>query len=159
MISPMPLHRMLESDISLRPAAETDREFLRRVQREAMRPHVERLFGAWDDAFQRERFDATTDPSTHEIIAYGGNPVGCQWVGAHADSLELVRLYLLPEAQGSGIGTKLVQRLLTRAQAQDLPVQLRVIRENPARRLYERLGFRVVAETETHFLMRHPGSV
>ena len=34
-----------------------------------------------------------------------------------------------------------------------LPVRLRVFEVNPARRFYERLGFRVVGQTDTHTLM------
>jgi hypothetical protein len=34
-----------------------------------------------------------------------------------------------------------------------LPVKLRVLKVNPARRLYERLGFIHKGETPTHYLM------
>jgi ribosomal protein S18 acetylase RimI-like enzyme len=34
-----------------------------------------------------------------------------------------------------------------------MPVRLRVLRTNPARELYERLGFRIYGTTETHHLM------
>ena len=34
---------------------------------------------------------------------------------------------------------------------------LRVLRVNPARRLYERLGFEVTGESPTHFEMEHAG--
>lgn len=121
-----------------------------------MRPHVERAFGVWDEAAQRTRFDETTDPAAHEIVALDGRPVGCQWVREHPDALELVRLYLLPEVQGKGIGTGLVRRLCERAARSGRVVRLRVFRVNPARDLYLRLGFGVVGETETHLLMEHP---
>jgi ribosomal protein S18 acetylase RimI-like enzyme len=35
------------------------------------------------------------------------------------------------------------------------PVVLGVLKNNPARRLYERLGFLVVGESEMKFMMRH----
>ena len=144
----------MEADtVSLRPATPRDMEFLHRVHREAMRPHVERTWGAWDEADQRRRFDESTDPATHEIIEFEGAPVGCQWVRRHSDAFELVRLYLLPEFQGRGIGTQLVSALCEKAARQGLPVKLRVMRVNEAQRLYRRLGFAVVGETETHLLM------
>jgi GNAT superfamily N-acetyltransferase len=118
-----------------------------------MRPHVERTWGAWDEADQRRRFDETTDPTTHEIVLLGDEPVGCQWVREHDDSLELVRVYLLPEHQGRGVGTRLVARLRRRAADAGLPLRLRVLRESPARRLYARLGFVETAETEWHVEM------
>ena len=37
-----------------------------------------------------------------------------------------------------------------------MPVELQVLKVNPARRLYGRLGFQVTGETETHYLMQRP---
>jgi ribosomal protein S18 acetylase RimI-like enzyme len=131
----------------------SDMGFLRRVHREAMRPHVERTWGLWDEDAQRRRFYESTDLATHEVIEVSGEPVGCQQVRQHPEALELVRLYLLPEAQGHGIGTHLVTALCEEAERRRLPVRLRVLRVSQAQRLYRRLGFKVVGETETHLLM------
>ena len=48
-----------------------------------MRPNVERQFGPWDEAFQREAFTSSTDPTSHEIVELDREPVGCQWVRSH----------------------------------------------------------------------------
>ena len=144
---------MEPSEVRLRPAVEGDVKFVRRVQREAMQPHVERTYGAWDEDAQRARFDSSTVPGTHEIIELGGDPVGCQWIRRHPDALELVRLYVLPAFQGRGIGTHLLSRLCDHARQLGLPVRLRVLRVNPAQALYRRLGFAVVQETDTHLYM------
>jgi len=37
-----------------------------------------------------------------------------------------------------------------------LPAQLDLLKTNPARRLYERLGFRIVADTGAEFHMERP---
>jgi hypothetical protein len=42
---------------------------------------------------------------------------------------------------------------MLRCRELDKPLGLRVLRNNPAHRLYERLGFRVMEETETHIYM------
>ena len=139
--------------VALRAARSEDLEFLRRVHEAAMRPHVERAFGSWDADEQRRRFSESTDPTSHEIVSLDGAPVGCQWVRVHADALELVRLYLLPEAQGRGVGSQLVAQLCARADRARVPIRLRVLALNPARRLYQRHGFCVTGETETHVLM------
>ena len=143
--------------IRLRPARYDELEFLRTVHREAMRPHVERTWGSWDEALQTRRFFEKTDPTTHEVIELEGTPIGCQWVRRHPDALELVRLWILPAAQGRGIGTLLVRRVLADAGRTGLRVRLKVMKVNPAHRLYRRLGFVVAGETETHFLMEAGG--
>lgn len=58
-----------------------------------------------------------------------------------------------PDHQGRGLGTELLRRVLARADARRLPVRLQVLKGNPARRLYRRLGFVDAAETETHHVM------
>jgi len=142
--------------VALRPARVDDLAFLERLHAAAMRPHVEATFGPWNAEEQSRRFRASTDPTNHEIVSLDGAPVGCQWVRAHADSLELVRLYLLPAVQRRGIGGDLVARLCARADRAGLPLRLRVLKVNPAQRLYARHGFRITGETETHLAMERP---
>ena len=53
----------------------------------------------------------------------------------------LVDVALLPAVRGRGIGTGLLEDLLAEAREAGRPVRLKVVLTNPARRLYERLGF------------------
>ena len=59
------------------------------------------------------------------------------------------------EYQRRGIGSKLVERLLAEARSARLPLRLRVLRVNPAFRLYQRMGFRVVEATPERYFMEH----
>lgn len=56
--------------------------------------------------------------------------------------------------QRQGIGTEVMKRLISEATALNLAVRLNVVTINPARRLYERLGFRVTNEDERKFCMK-----
>jgi GNAT superfamily N-acetyltransferase len=143
--------------IARRPATPGDLEFLYRLMRESLGPYVVQTYGPWDDAAQRERFFRETILETHEVVELDGEPVGCLCTSSWPDSLRLHRVFLLPAAQGRGIGTGLVREVLAAARAIGRPVRLRVLRVNPARRLYERLGFKVTGESETHYLMEHSG--
>ena len=60
---------------------------------------------------------------------------------------------VLPEYRGRGIGRQLIGRLLDQAQGRWLAVSLSVDRDNPAARLYTRLGFEVVSESGTSQMM------
>lgn len=139
--------------IALRPARESDREFLFALLRDALGPHIVRAFGAWREAEQRERFFASLKLALHQIVELAGEPVGCLSVTRSAEQLKLNRVFLLPSHQGRGIGSQLIRTLAADADASGVPVRLRVFKLNPARRLYERLGFRITGEIETHFLM------
>lgn len=141
--------------IARRPATAADLEFLYRLTRESLGPYVVQTYGPWNDAERRERFFRETKVETHEIVELDGEPVGCLCTSSSPDALQLHRVFLLPAVQGRGIGTGLVREVLAAARASARPVRLRVLRVNPARRLYERLGFEVTGESETHYLMEH----
>lgn len=142
--------------IARRPATRADLEFLYRLMRESLGPYVVETYGPWDEAAQCERFLRETLVETHEVVELDGEPVGCLCTSSWRDALKLHRVFLLPAAQGRGIGTQLVREVLAAGHATGRPVRLRVLRVNPARRLYERLGFKVTSESATHFEMEHP---
>jgi len=143
------------SEIALRPAREGDRELLFALMKDALGPYVIATHGPWDEPAQRERFfeALTRTLSLHQIIELGGAPIGCLNVVRSAEQLKLNRVFLLPSHQGRGLGSQLMRGLMREADASRLPIRLRVLRVNPARRLYQRLGFVVSGETETHYLM------
>jgi ribosomal protein S18 acetylase RimI-like enzyme len=68
--------------------------------------------------------------------------------------LWLVKLYLLSDYRGKGLGSALLTHVMQQARVQGKRVRLRVLRVNTgAMRLYERHGFEVVQETPERFLM------
>ena len=130
--------------IRLRPARPDDREFFFTTRRAALGPYAEELWG-WDDARQRSLADKEFDELPIEIIEESGTPIGYLCVLHQADHDFIDEVALLPEAQGRRIGSSLVEDIMRGASDRGLPVRLSVLVNNPARRLYERLGFRVTA--------------
>jgi ribosomal protein S18 acetylase RimI-like enzyme len=143
------------AEVELRAAGPGDLEFLYALLEVALGPYVAQTYGAWKEEEQRARFAASTRPESHQIVELAGRPVGCLAVDWSGDHVKLQRVLLVPEAQGRGIGSHLVRELLARASAARRPVRLRVFKVNPAQRLWRRLGFTVIGETETHWLMEH----
>ncbi|MBP7692260.1 MAG: GNAT family N-acetyltransferase [Anaerolineales bacterium] len=64
-----------------------------------------------------------------------------------------ISIAVLPDYRGRGIGSRLLARLLDQAQGRWPAVSLSVARDNPAGRLYARLGFAVVAESGASQIM------
>jgi ribosomal protein S18 acetylase RimI-like enzyme len=65
----------------------------------------------------------------------------------------IVDVALLPAHRGRGIGTALLTPILDEAERTGRAVSIHVARENPARRLYDRLGFVQVADQGVHLLL------
>lgn len=65
------------------------------------------------------------------------------------NSMELCKLYVEPFFKGKGIGSKLLQHVITEARAADINrIYLWVIQDNlPARTFYEKNGFKANGET------------
>jgi ribosomal protein S18 acetylase RimI-like enzyme len=60
---------------------------------------------------------------------------------------------LAPAYRGRGIGSGLLRSLIAEAQASARKLSIHVESNNPARRLYERLGFRVAGEHGVYVLL------
>ena len=101
-------------------------------------------------------YDPTTDAlfelfrqekSVYNIAEIDGKIVGGGGIfptaGLPADTCELVKMYLLPEARGTGLGTQLINRCLEQAAANGFSkVYLETMNElKAALKVYERLGF------------------
>ncbi|HEU0114316.1 MAG TPA: GNAT family N-acetyltransferase [Thermomicrobiales bacterium] len=142
---------------ALRPATAGDAAFIHAARVLGLRPYVERTWG-WDDAEQAERFDRRFDPERYQVIVVAGRDVGALSVAWRADALFIADIEILPEWRGRGLGGAIVAALADEAGRRGLPTTLQVLKVNPAVRLYRRLGFAVVGETETHYRMRVPGT-
>jgi ribosomal protein S18 acetylase RimI-like enzyme len=80
------------------------------------------------------------------VIERGGVALGRLYLEEAADTLNLIDIALLPEARGSGIGTAMLQDLADEAARNGKSLGIYVERNNPAMRLYLRLGFEKIAE-------------
>jgi len=88
------------------------------------------------------------------IVLWNGEPVGAIACKRWPTIIHLLSIHVVPERQGQGIGTAMLQRLLTWADVLQLPIGLEVLKVNPdARRLYERLGFVVGRQDEKNYMM------
>jgi GNAT superfamily N-acetyltransferase len=69
--------------------------------------------------------------------------------------LDIDGLYLLPEVQRKGVGTALVRWVISKAASAGVPLTLSTAKINPARQLYERLGFVPTHESEFKVFMEY----
>jgi ribosomal protein S18 acetylase RimI-like enzyme len=102
---------------------------------------------------QRAQYDDGFPQAGSRIILLDDRPVGRMLVDESEREFVLVDIALLPEYRKFGIGTRLLNDLLRRAVEARKPIRLHVLKSNPARRLYERLGFSPVNEESMYLEM------
>ena len=92
------------------------------------------------------------------IVIHGDVPVGRLIVQMERQSWRIVDIALLPDAQGRGIGSDLIEAVAeAAASAAAREVGLSVRTSNiAARRLYARLGFTETGDDGAHVAMRRP---
>lgn len=136
------------------PATLADRERLWRIKKTCLRQYVEETWGFWEDVSQRAHFDKNYELDEIRLIQTEGGLAGYLAAARTPEEIALHNIMISPAYQNRGLGTAVLRHLLAEARAQNLPVRLQVLRVNPARHLYERLGFTVYEETPTHFRLR-----
>jgi len=102
----------------------------------------------WDEEWQQREFRRRFPLESREVIRRGDVDIGCIRVEGRDDDVHLAYIALLPAHQGQGIGSLLVRDLCREAAGSGKPVRLTVLQANPARALYERLGFHVTETVE-----------
>lgn len=142
------------SNHSFRPAQDSDREWVWTTKKTCLGRYVQQTFGEWDDETQIARFHVSFDANEIQIISLAGEDVGYVAVDHGEHEIQLFNIMILPDHQNKRLGTAVMDGLLTEAKQRQVPFRLQVMKVNPARSLYERLGFAVIGETETHYQMR-----
>ena len=92
-------------------------------------------------------------------ILVAGELAGRLYVHRREREIRIMDIALLPEFRGRGIGTKLLNEILMEGERTGRPVTIHVESFNPARRLYERLGFTRVASNGVYLLLEWKPSV
>jgi ribosomal protein S18 acetylase RimI-like enzyme len=154
------------SSVVLRPVTPGDGDFLRRLYA-ATRDDVS--LAPWSEAernaFLEMQFTAQSADygrrfprSDHSIVTVAGCDVGRIWIDRGDEEIRLLDIALLPEHRGQGTGRVLLERLIAESVAAGTPLRHTVDKANSgARRLYERLGFAVIEDSELHLLMEWRG--
>jgi GNAT superfamily N-acetyltransferase len=108
----------------------------------------------WDDERQKASLADQLGTAKTSVITLEGADIGWLALQETDSSMLLGHFYIEPRFQNRGIGSTILSRVLAEATAKSKPVELAVLKNNPARRLYERSGFVVVSEDDMKYFMR-----
>src|SRR5690606_9691973 len=137
-----------------RAASEADIPFLLALRQETMDAHLAASGVECSDESRRERVLHHFDEA--KILTERGTPIGLLKVRRARDEWEIVQIQLSGRFQGKGLGRRVLEEVLDGAAVAGARVRLSVLKANPARKLYERLGFEVVGEDAHEYFMVRP---
>ena len=151
----------------LRPVSDADRDFLVALYGSTREEELARV--DWDDelkrAFVEQQFSAQDvhyrsnyPGATLDVVEVDGEAAGRLYVHRGRSDIRIMDIVLAPEFRGRGIGTALLHELIAEADGSGRKLSIHVEYNNPARTLYDRLGFRPVGEHGVYLLLERPPS-
>ena len=120
-----------------------------------MEPYAIAIWGKWNADEARARSVDNIREGITQVIEADGERAGILRVERSPDFIDLKQVFILAPFQRRGIGAKIILGLIEEARTKGLPIKLRVLTINPARELYERLGFSVGRSTAEHHYMEY----
>jgi ribosomal protein S18 acetylase RimI-like enzyme len=160
---PPPLIAAAELGISYRPLTDGDLPFAAELYASTRREEVAQT--GWpvemQEAFLRQQHEAQhRHYSIHFadaewlIIERAGEAIGRLYLRNETERLHIIDISLLPPSRGQGIGGAILQDIFEMARPLGADVSISVEKNNPARSLYERLGFEVTEDLGVYDMMR-----
>ncbi|WP_115718929.1 GNAT family N-acetyltransferase [Gallaecimonas mangrovi] len=138
----------------LRKATDADLTFLLALRDLTMKPYLLQLGMATSkDAYLRRiryGFDSA------QIVMVGDRPVGLFKARFEAadNHYQLIQIQLHPDMQNRQIASRLIMSLKDEARRKGAAIVLSVLKNNPAKALYARLGFVVLSDDEHEYVMQ-----
>ncbi|RIX73736.1 GNAT family N-acetyltransferase [Acidovorax cavernicola] len=139
-------------DLVRRPATQEDIPFLLALRQRTMNGHVVASGAEVSDAHHMARLMHRFECA--EVLQHEGQPVGLLKVSRDPHEWVVIQIQLAPGYQGGGIGSRLLAEVVDEATRAGVDLTLSVLRANPAKALYERLGFAVERVSDFSFEMR-----
>jgi ribosomal protein S18 acetylase RimI-like enzyme len=138
--------------ISFRPAVAEDFDYCARLYFVEMKTIIREL--KLDLQAQAASFRRQWDVAEVRIIRLDGADIGWLQSTVRDGAMLLAQLFVAGSFQRRGIGTEVMHRLIAEANQAGQPMTLEVVKINPAKRLYDRLGFRTTGEDDRKYRMR-----
>lgn len=147
---PPPLDAAAAFGIVYRPERDDDYPFIRELFIATRAEEVaatgwpietQRAFLVQQCDAQRSHYRTSYIAAEWLVIERGGEAIGRLYLNRAGSMTGLLDIALIPAARGGGIGSAIVADVLAEAARADRPVEIYVEVNNPARRIYDRLGF------------------
>ena len=154
---------MAKTKLALRPIRNDDLDFLYQVYASTREDELAPL--PWTDSqkrtFLQMQFNAQHHyyqeqfaEASYQVILQDEQPVGRLYVDRGSDEIRIIDIALLSAARNQRIGSFLLQQILDEATLSGKRVVLHVEKDNPALRLYQRLGFQVKEDKGVYWFMQ-----
>lgn len=143
----------MKLDYTLRKVTMEDLDFIYSIKKITLKKYIGKIWG-WDEKYQQDDLRKNFIMENNKIIVLKGKDIGILETNENKDEIYIVELGVHPDFQGYGIGTSIIESIVKSAIERGKKTKLGVFKINSrAKKLYERIGFRLLKESDTHFIM------
>lgn len=162
---PPPLRAAAAFGIGYRAETEADRAFTlslyastraEEIAQTGWPPEMQQAFLGQQFAAQHSHYRLHYPAAEWLIVERAGTAIGRLYLEEWAREIRIIDISIAPESRGAGIGRAILDDVAADAASRGKAVSIHVEKHNPARRLYERLGFAVTADKGVYDLMERP---
>ena len=138
-----------------RPAVNQDLKFCLNLHHKAFKVYVSAIWG-WDEEKQNTMFNDGFTVDAIKIITIAQKDIGYYQLEEDDKHVIVCDLIIDQNYQGIGIGSSILKEIIEASIVKNQVIKLGVFKMNQrAMKLYRRLGFKVVEESETHYMMKY----
>ena len=134
-----------------RKATETDIEYLLWLRKKTMDEYLASSGIRSNEEDQLLRIQYLFDQA--KIVILNNENIGLLKLDENENRIEIVQIQIDPNFQKKGFGKQIIEAILEDAKTKNKEVFLSVLKVNPAQELYSRLGFKIIGEDESSFMM------
>lgn len=138
-------------NMNFRKCEFSDLEYILKLKEQTMKWYIEILYG-WDIDVQREKTKQELDKHINDmrIILVDNKDAGLTTFYKEDDKYIVGLIMVDPIHQGKGMGSKIINDYINIARKENTDIYIKTYKLNPAKKLYERLGFKQYNEDNTH---------
>lgn len=138
------------SSLKLRMCRADDYRFCHDISKRAMAPYFDKYFGGWESKIFKKNFKTAQIC----IIKYKQRRIGLYSHEYGANHLHILNIQVSGNYQNKGIGSFVMQKLESEAKKKKLnKISLQVFKDNPAIKLYKKIGFKPIKTKNNSVLM------
>lgn len=137
--------------IEFRKCKQNDVSFILELKELGMKWYIEKIYG-WNIEIQKEKTKREIEKfkDTMKIIVVNNQDIGVTNFFEDEGKYHVGLIIVHPDYQGKGIATKIINDYIDFTREKQKEILIKTYKYNPAKKLYEKLGFKQYDEDDTH---------